>query len=77
MGSGLLSSPPHPARGNSADLAFAKIVAKCSSFVIACEGHETTKRGNIFCLGSLTEEQMRAGANAHLCARQDTGNHKN
>ena len=47
-------------RGNAADLCFDKVVRKCTSFVIACEACDTEKRGNLFCLGDLTAEEMVA-----------------
>ena len=47
-------------RGNAADLCFDKVVRRCSSFVIACEACDTEVRGNTYCLGDLTEEQMFA-----------------
>ena len=47
-------------RGNASDLAFAKVVAKCSSFIIACQGHDVTKRNRIPCLGNLSQQQMDA-----------------
>merc|ERR1719424_62243 len=46
--------------GNISDLAFGKIVAKCSSFIIACQGYDTTGRNGYPCLGDLTPEQMFA-----------------
>ena len=47
--------------GNISDLAFGKIVAKCSSFIIACQGYDVTRRdGGASCLGDLTQEQMTA-----------------
>ena len=47
-------------RGNAADLCFDKVVRKCTSFVIACEAYDTEVRGNLFCLGDLTAEEMVA-----------------
>ena len=35
-------------------------VRRCTSFVIACQAHPTTKRNGLPCLGDLTPEQMRA-----------------
>ena len=47
-------------RGNAADLCFDKVVRKCTSFVIACEACDVTKRGNVSCLADLTQEEMMA-----------------
>jgi len=47
-------------RGNAVDLCFDKVVRKCSSFVIACEACDVTKRGGISCLADLTPEEMVA-----------------
>ena len=44
--------------GNTSDLAFGKIVAKCSSFIIACQGYDVTERDGIDCLGDLTPQQL-------------------
>ena len=46
--------------GNAADLAFEKVVARCSSFAIVCQGYDVTKRDGVSCLGDLTSAQMRA-----------------
>ena len=47
-------------RGNAVDLCFDKVVRKCTSFVIACEACDVTKRGGISCLADLTPEEMVA-----------------
>ena len=36
------------------------MISLCTSFVIVCKGFDITKRGNIECLGNMTQQQMRA-----------------
>ena len=52
----LLTRPDRVAQ----DLAFAKVVSKCRSFVIVAQAYETTVRNGVYCLGELTAEQMMA-----------------
>ena len=59
MGAG--SPCAYPRQPHARAAPFARLqVRRCTSFVIACQAHPTTKRNGITCLGDLTQQQMTA-----------------